>query len=144
LRAHRLPSGSILLIYFSRSFERPESTRRTLLYPSTRTIGRASPSFLSKPKNRPTSPEGFGIGHSLCEPGELSPGTSSPVVRILRFLFPSVTPGMSPSANARDLRSTGQGRMCGKATTTNDMARVVVKRESVWRERGCSAGGMAR
>ena len=38
--------------------------------------------------------------------------------------------------------STGQGRMCGVATTRKEMKRVVVKREVVRRERGWRAGGM--
>ena len=38
--------------------------------------------------------------------------------------------------------STGQGRICGVATTRKEMKKVVVKREVVRRERGWRAGGM--
>jgi hypothetical protein len=48
--------------------------------------------------------------------------------------------GSAESASARV--STGQGRMCGVATTRKEMKRVVVKREVVRRERGWRAGGM--
>ena len=49
-------------------------------------------------------------------------------------------PALSPSAKA--VCGTGQGRICGRPTTRKETARVVVKSEKVWRDRGWSAGGM--
>ena len=41
------------------------------------------------------------------------------------------------------MRGAGQGRRCGRPTRRKESARVVVKREIVWRERGWRGGGGA-
>ena len=148
------------------------SSRPLLRIGSALTTGGMLPSssFLN-PRICPTSPPGFGMGHSLrrvlsfpellvvADSSSLAPPLSeagSPVVicfdmivllfsstwHLRRRLFARVdsASGSAESASARV--STGQGRMCGVATTRKEMKRVVVKREVVRRERGWRAGGM--
>ena len=88
------------------------------------------------PSNCPTSPVGFGTGHSLPCLGE----SNSPCSVLLRrtFLFPS----SSSSPSAYMARGAGHGRMCGIPTTRKDTSNVVPKSEVVRRERGCRWEGI--
>ena len=98
--------------------------------------------FCSKPMICPTSPPGFGTGHSrlglplssIVSPIASLTGSTSPSNRflLLRFTLPSAVSMLS--ANCR--RSTGQGSICGRPTTRKEMASVVVKSVLVVRLRG--------
>lgn len=145
-----------------------QSALSTLLFliGSTLTMGGRSLSWFLKPIICPTRPPGFGTGHSLflllamasiSSVGALRPDTAPSTIWPAAIWLPSAsTPGAfrlrrrrpsgdnastSLSAYARVL--TGQGRMCGMPTTRKEMARVVVNRVAVERERGCRCGGMA-
>jgi hypothetical protein len=105
-----------------------------------------------KPSTCPMSPPGLGTGHSLfgfsfsssCVFLILSSlmmslhVSSSGDLRRRRLLFWPVGSGESASVRG----STGQGMMCGAATTRKETMRVVVKSEVVMRDRGCRWGGI--
>lgn len=102
--------------------------------------------FSLNPSISPTSPVGFGIGHSLAS--LLDPSASCPSAvsslgaahfrRLRRLGAPSGI--SSPSAYAN--RGAGHGRTCGRATTKKLAKRVVAKRVEVNFERGWRRGGM--
>ena len=105
-------------------------------------------SLLVMPRTCPTSPPGFGIGHSLfgfslssiilrlSSPSASTPSSSlSTGLRLRRLLV-----GSAESLSVRG--STGQGMRCGAATTRKETMSVVVKSEAVMRLRGCMCGGI--
>lgn len=130
------------------------------------------PPLLVKPSNSPRIPRGLGTGHSwpalanLCAsssncrnvdtsssaagcvwPSGLPswPRSSSSFRRRLRILWlgcPSADIIISESANVR--RGAGQGKTCGRPTTTKEARSVPAKREDVDRDRGCRCGGMLK
>lgn len=111
----------------------------------------ASSLSLWNPSHSPSMPPGFGTGHSLLSgtfcPGPISSSsgvvwpnfampfrTSGVSLRFHRLLRPFSSITTSPSANRAG--GTGQGRMCGRATTKKLAKTVVAKRVEVVRDRG--------
>jgi hypothetical protein len=108
-------------------------------------LSTSSPASFS-PSTCPINPPGLGTGHSRfgaslsssCICLRLSSlkkslhVSSSGVFRLRRLLFWPVGSGESASVRG----STGQGMMCGAATTRNETMSVVVKSEVVMRDRG--------
>ena len=95
-------------------------------------------SFCSNPMTCPTNPPGFGTGHSRCRQplsSAVSAASSTASASFLfrrRLFFPS---GVSTlSANCR--LSTGHGSICGRPTTRNETASVVVNSVLVVRDLG--------
>ena len=107
--------------------------------------------FFLKPSTSPTSPLGFGTGHScdfllimifsssdICT-DELSSSELASVglsVSRRRRLLRLPSAVISSSASANLTRGAGHGTMCGMLTTRKDTNRVVPKREVVRRDRG--------
>ena len=110
---------------------------------STLTTGIFPSPLFSNPKTCPTSPPGFGTGHSRAgAPPSPSPSAviSSLCCRRRRRCLGGAPSIDSPSVRA--VRGTGQGSRCGTPTTRKEIASVEVKRERVEAERGCRCGGI--
>ena len=119
--------------------------------------GSGTLSLLSvNPSISPTTPLGFGIGHSCAfflitlfsssdgvwysRGVDLIWGQLSVCACVLLRLRPWPLLASSMSASAKRTRGAGQGMICGIATTRNDTIRVVPNKELVTRERGCKGG----
>lgn len=99
-------------------------------------------SVCSKPIICPTSPPGFGTGHSrfglplASSPPSCVSLLDSPSVSSLFFLRRLIFPSGVSMLSANCRLSTGQGRICGSPTTRKETTSVVVKSVLVVRLRG--------
>lgn len=117
------------------------------------------PSLLEPPNPRisPTSPPGFGTGHSLFCFLNPTSSISSLLSSAAEATFTTLVPSFSSTGHFRLLRllpacgvpssayatlGAGHGSACGKTTTKKLAKRVVANKEEVKRLRGCMCGGI--